>query len=215
MSNKLRGSVFQNFKDGLRVNEETGTLVARAQSRDIDAFEELVRTYQNRIYGLCRQLTGNGHEAEDLAQEAFIRAYRAIGSFRSEADFGTWLHRITVNVWLNSRRKKSSEQIIVSLDETYREDDGGGLRHDVPDSSDDPQLALESRELQNLVREALQALSEEHRAVLVLREMEGYSYDEVAVMLGCTLGTVKSRLNRARLAMKNKITEMSQNRNLE
>ena len=176
------------------------------------AFEELVRTYQNRIYGLCRQLTGNSHEAEDLAQEAFLRAYRAIASFRREADFGTWLHRITVNVWLNSRRKKGSDQVVVSLDEKYREDDGGGLRYDVPGNSADPQLALESGELRDLVRKALMALSGEHRAVLVLREMEGYSYEEVADMLGCSLGTVKSRLNRARLAMKRVVVEMSRER---
>ena len=194
------------------MNDETGGLIARAQAHDVIAFEELVRTYQNRVYGLCRQLTGNGHDAEDLAQEAFIRAYRAIGNFRHEADFGTWLHRITVNVWLNSRRKKSNEQVVISLDETYREDDGGGSRHDVPDSSADPQLALETGELRELVRQALLALSEEHRAVLVLREMEGYSYEEVAAMLGCTLGTVKSRLNRARLAMKRMVIEMSRER---
>lgn len=194
------------------MNEETGVLVARAKAHDMAAFEELVHTYQNRVYGLCRQLTGNSHEAEDLAQEAFIRAYRAIGTFRSEADFGTWLHRITVNIWLNSRRKKSGEQITVSLDESYREEDGGGLRHNVPDSSADPQLALESEELRDQVRKALLALSEEHRAVLVLREMEGYSYEEVAAMLGCTLGTVKSRLSRARLAMKRKIIEMTESK---
>ena len=194
------------------MNEETGVLVTRAKAHDMAAFEELVRAYQNKIYGLCRQLTGNGHEAEDLAQEAFIRAYRAIGTFRSEADFGTWLHRITVNVWLNSRRKRSGEQAIVSLDESYREEDGGGLRHNVPDYSSDPQVALESEELRDQVRKALLALSEEHRAVLVLREMEGYSYEEVAAMLGCTLGTVKSRLSRARMAMKHKIMEMNESK---
>ena len=194
------------------MNNETGVLIARAQAHDMVAFEELVRTYQNRVYGLCRQLTGNGHEAEDLAQEAFLRAYRAIGNFRHEADFGTWLHRITVNVWLNSRRKKSNEQVVVSLDETYRDDDGGGSRYDVPDNTADPQLALETGELRELVRKALMALSEEHRAVLLLREMEGYSYEEVADMLGCSLGTVKSRLNRARLAMKRVVIEMSRDR---
>jgi RNA polymerase sigma-70 factor (ECF subfamily) len=191
------------------LNEETGILVNRAKTGDLAAFEELVLLYQSKVYGLCRQLTNHSEDAQDLAQEAFIRAFRAIGSFRGEADFGTWLHRVTVNIWLNQKRKLSSKQTVVSLDETYRDDEGGSPRHEVADDSADPQLALESKELQVLVRMALLDLSEEHRAVLVLREMEGYSYEEVAQMLDCTLGTVKSRLNRARNAIRRRIIEIA------
>jgi len=191
------------------VNEDTHLLVHKAKAGDLAAFEELVRTYQNKVYGLCRQLTGHSEDSQDLAQEVFIRAFRAIGSFRGEADFGTWLHRVTVNIWLNQRRKLSQKQTIVSLDETYPDDEGGSPRHVVADDGVDPQLALESKELQILVRAALKDLSEEHRAVLVLREMEGYSYEEVSQMLDCTLGTVKSRLNRARSALKRRIMEIA------
>jgi len=196
------------------LNEETGILVNRAKAGDLAAFEELLLAYQSKVYGLCRQLTGHSEDAQDLAQEAFIRAYRAIGSFRGEADFGTWLHRVTVNIWLNQRRKLSSKQTVVSLDETYRDDDGGNPRREIADDSADPQMALETKELQQLVRVALLDLSEEHRAVLVLREMEGYSYEEVARMLDCTLGTVKSRLNRARGAIKRRIIEISREQGL-
>jgi RNA polymerase sigma-70 factor (ECF subfamily) len=189
---------------------ETDLLVKRAKENDLSAFEELVRIHQNRVYALCLQLSGNRDDAQDLAQDAFIRAYRAVGSFRSEADFGTWLHRITVNVWLNHKRKSSARQFVY-LDEPYLGNDGGEVRREVAagDGDGDPLQALEEMEFRGLVRTALNGLSEEHRTVLVLREIEGYSYEEVSQMLCCSLGTVKSRLSRAREAMKRKLTEMA------
>lgn len=188
--------------------DNTRMLVKRAQNNDLSAFEELVRLYQNKVYSLCVHLAGNHDDAQDLAQEAFIKAYRAIGGFRNEADFGTWIHRITVNIWLNSRRKNSG-MTPLSLDEPFQGDDGGEIRRDVPDWDSDPLQALEEKEFRGLVRAALDGLSEEHRAVLVLREIEGYSYEEVSRMLGCNLGTVKSRLSRAREVMRHRVTELA------
>lgn len=188
--------------------DETGLLVKRAKEKDLYAFEDLVRIHQNRIYALCLHLSGSRDDAQDLAQEAFIRAYRALGTFRNEADFGTWLHRITVNVCLNYRRKNGGLPPL-SLDEPYRGDDGGELRREVAAEGGDPLQALEDKEFRDVVRVALNSLSEEHRAVLVLREVEGYSYEEVARLLGCSLGTVKSRLNRAREVMRRKMTELA------
>lgn len=188
--------------------DETGLLVKRARNNDLNAFEELVRIHQNRVYALCLQFSGNRDDAQDLAQEAFIRAYRAMGTFRNEADFGTWLHRITVNVCLNHRRKNGRQQTL-SLDEPYRGDDGAELQREVAGEDGDPLLTLEEKEFRGLVRTALYGLSEEHRTVLVLREIEGYSYEEVSRLLGCSLGTVKSRLSRAREAMKRRMTELA------
>ncbi|MDD4170591.1 MAG: sigma-70 family RNA polymerase sigma factor [Desulfotomaculaceae bacterium] len=186
---------------------DTRLLVKRAKKNDLSAFEELVRIHQNRVYALGLQLSGNREDAQDLAQEAFIRAYRALDSFRNEADFGTWLHRITVNVWLNFRRKEGKPQI--SLDEPYQGEDGSEIRHEVAGEDDDPLRALEQKEFRGLVRAALTRLSDEHRTVLVLREIEGYSYEEMSRVLGCTLGTVKSRLSRARVVMRSKMTELA------
>lgn len=186
----------------------TGLLVKKAKENDLSAFEELVRIHQNRVYALCLQLSGNRDDAQDLAQEAFIRAYRALGSFRNEADFGTWLHRIAVNVCLNSRRKNGGRQT-VSLDEPYQGEDGSEIRHEVAGEAGDPLRALEEKEFRGLVRTALKSLSGEQRAVLVLREIEGYSYEEVSRMLGCSLGTVKSRLSRAREVMRRRMTELA------
>lgn len=188
--------------------DQTGLLVKRAKGKDLFAFEDLVRIHQNKIYALCLQLSGNRDDAQDLAQETFIRAYRSIDTFRSEADFGTWLHRIAVNVWLNLCRKKNG-RFQVYLDDPYLSDDGGELLREIPAEGGDPLQALEEKEFRSLVRGVLESLSEEHRTVLVLREIEGYSYDEVARMLGCSLGTVKSRLNRAREVMRKKMTEMA------
>jgi RNA polymerase sigma-70 factor (ECF subfamily) len=180
-----------------------------AQNKDLHAFEDLVRLFQNKVYSQCVRLAGNPADAQDLAQEAFIRAYRALGSFRNEADFGTWLHRITLNVWFNFRRQNSVRQAVVSLDEPYQGADGGEMRREAAADDGDPLQALEESEFRGLVRAALDGLTEEHREVLVLREIEGYSYEEVSRMLGCSLGTVKSRLNRAREVMRRRMTDLA------
>lgn len=188
--------------------DDTVLLVKKAQNNDLTAFERLVHIYQNQVYALCVHLAGNGTDAQDLAQEALIRAYRYLGSFRHEADFGTWLHRITVNVWLNFRRKNNG-RVTLSLDEPYIDDSGGEVRREMASPNGDPLQELENKEFRSLVRVALAELSEEHRAVLVLREIEGYSYEEVARMLGCSLGTVKSRLSRARGMMRRRMTDLA------
>jgi RNA polymerase sigma-70 factor (ECF subfamily) len=187
--------------------DNTRLLVKRAQKNDRAAFEKLVEIYQNKVYTLCVRLAGNHADAQDVAQEAFIKAYRALGSFRNEADFGTWLHRITVNVWLNFRRKDSGRQP-VSLDEPYPDESGSGMQREVAATDGDPLRELEEKEFCTLVRAALDSLSGEHREVLVLREIEGYSYEETARMLGCSLGTVKSRLSRAREMMRRRMIEL-------
>jgi len=187
---------------------DTELLVKRAKKKDSSAFEELVRIHQNRVYALSLQLSGNRDDAQDLAQETFIRAFRALDSFRNEADFGTWLHRIAVNAWLNLRRKNDGKQTL-SLDEPYKDEGGSEIQREIASDDGDPLLALEEKEFRGLVRVALMELSDEHRTVLVLREMEGYSYEEISRMLECSLGTVKSRLNRAREVMRRKIIDLA------
>ncbi len=180
-------------------------LVKKSQKGDTRAFEELVKMYQDRIYALSYQLTGNHADAEDLAQNTFIKAYRALPKFRNEADFGTWLHRIAVNLSINEKRKRRPD---VSLDNPVQTRDGEMPRM-VASDTESPEEAYENKEFSGMVRRALKELSVEHRAVLVLREMQGYSYDEIAVMLDCSLGTVKSRINRARQTLKKEITRLA------
>ncbi|MDQ7792735.1 MAG: sigma-70 family RNA polymerase sigma factor, partial [Clostridia bacterium] len=123
---------------------------------------------------------------------------------RNEADFGTWLHRITVNVWINVKRKQRS---VVSLDEPLNTGDGE-VQRELAATSEGPEEAAERREFQELVQAALQEISAEHRTVLVLRELQGYTYEEIAEILDCSLGTVKSRINRARQALKEKLASL-------
>lgn len=182
-------------------------LVRRSQTKDQQAFAELVSLYQDKVYSLSYHLTGDATEAQDLAQEVFLRAYLHIGTFRQEADFGTWLHRITVNVWLNSRRKQKGP-LVISLDTPIVTEDGEMAR-EVAAAQPDPLEMTTERELQQLVRRALQELPADFRAVLVLREIEGYNYEEIARLLRCSLGTVKSRLNRARHALKAKVLALA------
>ncbi|NLK52307.1 MAG: sigma-70 family RNA polymerase sigma factor [Syntrophomonadaceae bacterium] len=175
-------------------------LVKKAQHNDLGAFEQLVHIYKDRIFGLCLQLTRNQADAQDLAQETFIRAYTNLGSFRFEADFGTWLHRIAINQGINFQRKQKRDNLI-SLDAPIQTDEGE-ITRDLAATGEDPEELFEQRELQNSVHQALDKLSPEHRMVLVLREFQGYSYEEISTLMDCSLGTVKSRINRARQALR-------------
>ncbi|MGO0123382.1 RNA polymerase sigma factor [Desulfothermobacter acidiphilus] len=188
-------------------------LLERARQGNEEAFGALVLRYQDRIYGLCYRLTGNQEDAEDLAQEVFVRAYRSLRKFRAEADFGTYLHRIAVNLFLNQRRKNHCQ--FLSLDNPVSTPDGE-LSWQVADNNQNhPQDELERQELALLVRRALNSISREHRAVLVLREMEEMSYEEMAAVLKLAPGTVKSRLNRARAALQKALLKLSREVGLE
>ncbi|KAF1086034.1 ECF RNA polymerase sigma factor SigW [Sporotomaculum syntrophicum] len=191
--------------DNVKPLDKVKLLVEKSQKGDTKAFEQLVILYQDKIYMLCYQLSGNYADAQDLAQNVFIKAYRALPGFRNEADFGTWLHRIAVNLSINERRKRKPD---VYLDNPVQTAEGEMPRL-VASDVEDPEIAYENKEFRNMVRNALQELSPEHRTVLVLREMQGYSYDEIATMLDCSLGTVKSRINRGRQSLKEKITQLA------
>lgn len=180
-------------------------LIRQAQAGDLRAFEELVVIYQDKIVTLSYYLTGNQADAQDLAQEVLVQAYTKLRSFRQEADLGTWLHRITVNLWSNMQRRQKFPNLL-SLDDPVQTGEGEFSRTVASDDPEgDPEEAFEGKELQESVRQALRSLSEEYRIVLVLREIEGYSYEEIAKITGCSLGTVKSRMNRARQALREKI----------
>lgn len=180
-------------------------LVKQSQQGNTRAFEHLITMYQDKVYSLSYQLTGNRADAEDLAQNVFIKAYRSLPTFRNEANFGTWLYRITVNLSINEKRKKKPD---VYLDNPVQTQEGEMPRM-VASDTESPEEAYEKKEFRDMIQEALGELSTEHRAVLVLREMQDYSYDEIAVMLDCSLGTIKSRINRARQTLKKEITRLA------
>ena len=177
-------------------------LIERCREGDTGAFDEIVALHQNRIYNLCYWMLNDPDDASDAAQDAFVRAYRSLGHFRGECAFGTWLHRIAVNVCLDaSRRRKRTPTPFSTL-----ESDDEPTREQEPTAPGDAPHEISNRhERRRAVHEAMLELSEHHRTVLVLLDIEGHSYEEAAAMLELPLGTVKSRLNRARLALRDKL----------
>ncbi len=178
-------------------------LVKRSRDGDLDAFEELVKRYESKVYTIAYRFTGNHADAGDLAQDAFIRAYQALRSFRGDASFATWLYRIASNVCRDELRRQQRQKK-VSLDEMMSQP-GGNPPLAAADMS--PQECLERSEIQELVQKQLNSLSGDQRLILVMREIQGLSYEEIAAALECNLGTVKSRLNRARQTLKQRVLE--------
>ena len=179
-------------------------LVARAGAGDQEAFEQLVRDNQNRVYSLAVRLVGDREEAADLAQEAFLKAWQGLSSFQGESSFSTWIYRLTTNVCIDYLRRKKRRQEVepaVSLDD---EDSGWAEPADV---GQDPQRKLEEAERSRALSRGLERLPEHQRQVLVMRELSGLSYQEIGAATGLDLGTVKSRIARARLALRKILLE--------
>lgn len=180
-------------------------LVARVQRGDSKAFDLLVRKYQHRIVALIGRYVSDWSECQDVAQEAFLRAYRAMGSFRGDAQFYTWLHRIAVNTAKNhlvaNGRRPPTDDIDVADAELY--DSGIRLR-----DNDTPERELMRQQMEQTVMRAVEALPEELRNAITLREVEGLSYEEIAARMDCPIGTVRSRIFRAREAIEQELAPL-------
>jgi len=175
-------------------------ILERARAGDRHAFDQIVAQHEKLVYGLAYRLTGNHDDAMDIGQEAFIRVYQRLGEFRGESSFETWLRRIVANACFDELRKRKRQRL-VSLDEPLEVDDGE-MGRQFADPGEGPHEAAERAETQRLVQEAILRLDEDYRIVLVMRDIHDLSYEEIAATLGLRLGTVKSRLNRARAALK-------------
>jgi RNA polymerase sigma-70 factor, ECF subfamily len=184
-----------------RGRERDRQLVLRAQHGENIAFDSLVTKYQRRLIRMALRLVGSESEAEDVVQEAFIKAYRALPQFRGDAAFYTWLYRIAVNTarnYLESRSKRESGMNESGVMET------NGERESL-NSSDTPESTLMTRQVAETVGKAMQELPDDLRLALSLREIEGLSYDEIAEVMKCPIGTVRSRIFRAREAIAEKL----------
>lgn len=172
-------------------------LVQRAQKGDEAAFEKIVTTYEARVFALALRFTGSPADAADLTQEVFLRAWRSLATFRGDSTLSTWLYRITNNLCLDHARRHT-QVATMPLEE---EDTGEGRLPEMRAASI-PEEALEQGEVQREIAAALEKLSDEHRQMICLRDMDGYTYAEIAEALNLEEGTVKSRLARARSKMR-------------
>jgi len=182
-----------------RTGPDDAAWVAQAANGDREAFEELVVRYAPKVFGLCFSLLGNHADAEDASQETFLKAFRAIGTYRDQASFSTWLYRITSNTCIDMARQRARRPW-VSMDAEIEEEDGG-VAFQVADEAPLQDETIAARWSADKVREAIGTLPEGFRTVLLLRDIEGLTYQEVAAVLGIREGTVKSRLARARAAL--------------
>lgn len=171
-------------------------LLESAQKGELQAFEKLVERYQKKVYNIALRMTGNAEDAYEVSQEAFIRIYSSIRQFRKDSSFSTWLYRITINVCLDELRKQKKNKLVY-LDENIEMDDGE-IKKQLADKGPAPDEMAEQDEMKRAIRAAINELSEEHRIVVIMRDIQGFSYDDISKILKCPKGTVKSRINRAR-----------------
>jgi len=182
-----------------------GDLVKRARRGDLHAYDELVKRYQERIYATIYHMTSNHEDANDLAQEAFIKAYSALKSFKGGSSFYTWLYRIAVNKTINFLKQRKNKYHLSLNDIDFNAEHDPDLMALISDKTPTRDVGLS--ELQKKLNEALLKLSEPHRMVVVLHDVQGQSHDEIAEIMGCNIGTVRSRLFYARQQLQGHLAE--------
>jgi RNA polymerase sigma-70 factor (ECF subfamily) len=189
-----------------RVESADGELVAQAQAGDRDAVQQLLERYERRLLSVLVGMVRNPEDAKELLQETFVRAFRNLDNFKGESSFYTWIYRIAMNLAIDHQRR-GGKRPLVEFDE------GIGVKEDaVGDGSAnlgiDPFKSVRSRELGRKIFEAIEGLTPDHRAVILLREIDGLSYEEISDVLECSLGTVMSRLHYARKKLQTRLQEM-------
>lgn len=198
------------FNDKTKKEElsEDAKLVFAAIDGDNDAFGKLLEKYSSFVYRTVFYDIKSKEDAEDISQEVFIKAYKALANFRSDSEFSTWIYRICKNTIYDYIRKSSREKSI-PLSEMSSGDENDRI-YDIPDDSGkyDPEKTYISKETADIVNDAISSLSEEHKSIILMRDIEGYSYGEIADILSIEEGTVKSRLSRARNSLKKKLENL-------
>ncbi len=181
-------------------------LVDRARNGDVTAFGELISKYERRVYRMARQITQNDEDAEDVLQEAFLKAFEHLDSFQGQSKFYTWLTRIAVNESLMKLRKRKSDRT-VSLDENIETEEEPIVR-EIAVWDDNPELRYSQEEIRQILDKAIDGLKPIFRTVFILRDVEELSTEETAEVLGLSIAAVKSRLLRARLQLREKLTRV-------
>lgn len=178
-------------------------LIKQSQKGNVDAFEELIKDYKKVAYNIALRVLRNKEDAEDISQEALLKVFKNIGSFNMQSTFKVWMYRIVVNTCLDFKRKKKVETY--SIDEKLQTEDSE-LTKEISDNSNNPDVILGKKLESKMLSDAVNELEEDFRIAIVLRDLQGFSYKEIAAMLSCSEGTVKSRINRARKKLKDILT---------
>jgi RNA polymerase sigma-70 factor (ECF subfamily) len=185
------------------LSAEEALFVARLQANEDAAYDELVRTYSTSMFHVAYRMLGDAAEASDAVQEIFLKVFRNIGGFKGEAALKTWVFKIAFSEILNRLRwwKRRHRFATMSLDDAPK-NNGASIAQSVASPGPTPEEILQSKEQETEIQQALRRLSKDHRSIIVLRDIEGLSYNEIADVLGVSIGTVKSRLARARADLK-------------
>ena len=199
-----REIAYNDLDQASGVNAEESLFVLRLKANEDAAYDELVRVYHASIFHVAYRMLGDSAEASDVVQEIFLKVFRNIGGFKGEAALKTWIFKITFSEILNRLRwwKRRYRYATVSLEDNPSTNGNGHNGRYVADSRPTPEEVLESKERETAIQQALSRLSSDHRSIIVLRDIEGFSYGEIADVLGISMGTVKSRIARARADLK-------------
>ena len=183
-------------------DKQEKVLIKKSKKGDAQAFEELILSYHKKVLNLAYRMLGSVSDAEDAAQEIFIKVFRTLYSFNERSAFSTWLYKVATNVCLDilRKRKRQNGGAMVSINRYNSQDDEYELP--IEDDAPSPYEEAQKKEAMRALNSALDLLSEEQRAVIVMRDINGLSYEEIADVMECSLGTIKSRINRSRLALR-------------
>lgn len=183
--------------------EDDSVLIALSKQGNREAFNCLVARYSAQVYNYAYRMTNSREDAEDIYQEAFLHAFRGIKSFRSDAAFSTWLYRIVRNVYLDEQKRRRARPY-ASLEECIETEDGS-IAREVEDDAPLPDEVVQTNEVRRAVQRAIAQLPERQREIIVLCDIQGHTYEEIAAILEINVGTVKSRLNRARKSLRDRL----------
>jgi RNA polymerase sigma-70 factor (ECF subfamily) len=186
-------------------------LVRQAQTGDLEAFDRLVSRYRTRIFGMIYNMVHNEQDAWDLAQDSFLKAWKSIARFRGQSSFYTWMYRIVMNVTIDWLRKKQVKGAGAEFDDAIQLKEIDPASRTVPHAGPLPHEGMQSREIRDRIDAAIAQLSPEHRAVILMKEIEDMQYREIAESLGCSIGTVMSRLFYARKKLQNLLRDVYEN----
>lgn len=190
----------------MSVDSKEKNLINRAKKGDEKSFESLILGCQGRAYNIALQYLKNEHDALDALQESFIKIFRNLNSFNGDSKFDTWVYRIVVNTCNDMLRKNNNRK---KIDSIYHDDGEKETILEIPDSSNSPEELYDKKEKRNRIISCLEKLNPEQKEIIILRDIHGFTYEEISEILDCSIGTVKSRINRSRLRLRETLLEQS------